>query len=226
MRHAIIGASLAASVIFSVMSGWFLSDAFSLNQRNTEIEEQVAQLSETFRRENNRVDPIRADSHEMKLAVDTGDYILANRLPVPWVMQQVGFVMGDYPDIQILDLSWQAEAEATDQPPPQRSAARKPVPIPAIATVSAELSAELRPFDGNLREAFARIDALMADFALRTAFSQVQVIEYPLDASPSSALSGEIATGKQQGAARFRLRLTYAVQTAVTDTVGGSDESV
>jgi hypothetical protein len=226
LRHAIIGTSVAASIIFSILSGWFLSDAFSLKQRNSEIEEQVAQLSETFRRENNRVNPIRADSHEMKLAVDTGDYILANRLPVPWVMQQLGFVMGDYPDVQILDLSWQAEAEATDQAPPRRSAVKTPVPIPAITTVSAEFSAELRPFDGNLRDAFARIDALVADVAFRTAFSQVQVVEYPLDASPSSALSGEIATGKPQGAARFRLRLTFTVPTAVAGTGGSDDESV
>lgn len=213
LRHAIIGTAIAASAICSLFASLFLSDAWFLRNQSRQIEDQVTRLTETFRRENERFDPIKADSHEMKLAVDTGDYILSNRLPVPWVMQQVGLVMGDYPDVQILTLGWTAEAAAPSvNAPRQRTGEQMPVQVPAISAVSAEITAKIVPFDGNMRRAFTRIDQLVADLSAHTAFSQVVAVEYPLDASPHSSISGEILAKAQAETANFRLRLRLPVQ--------------
>ena len=43
--------------------------------------------------------------------------------------------------------------------------------IPVISAVSAEITARLEPFDGDMRRAFARIDELVEDIAENTAFS-------------------------------------------------------
>lgn len=215
LRHAVIGVCVATAAVCSVLSGLYFSDAWLLQHRSTEIENQLVQLTETFRRENEQFDPIKADSHEMKLAVDTGDFILSNRLPVPWVMQQLGLVMGDYADIQILNLGWSAES-APPQGPARRARPGEPlpVPVPAITVVTADITADIAPFDGNMRKAFARIDALAAELRARTAFSDVTVVEYPLDARPQSTLAGEIVSNGALEAARFRLRLRYPVQPA------------
>ncbi len=213
LRHAVIGASVATAAVCSVLSGLYFSDAWFLKSRAAEIETQLVQLTETFRRENERFDPIKADSHEMKLAVDTGDFILANRLPVPWVMQQLGLVMGNYSDVQILNLGWSAESAAPQNPArPARPGENLPVPVPAITAVTADITADITPFDGNMRKAFARIDALVADLQARTAFADVSVVEYPLDPRPQSALTGEIVKNGTVEAARFRLRLRYPLQ--------------
>ncbi|MGB5344766.1 MAG: hypothetical protein WBN23_01245, partial [Woeseia sp.] len=79
LRHATIAAAVSIAALFSVLSSLHLSDAWLLRQRSAAIENQLTQLTETYRRENDQFDPIRAGSHEMKLAVDTGDFILANR---------------------------------------------------------------------------------------------------------------------------------------------------
>ncbi len=208
-RHTLIGMALAASVVCSVMAGLFLSDALYLKNRTAQVEEQVARLSETYRRENERFDPIRADSHEMKLAVDTGDYILANRLPVPWVMRELGRVLGDYPDVQVKNLNWRVDVVVSGASP--RRDRSMPVAVPATSAVSAEVTAELTPFDGDMRAAFARIDALAADLQARTAFSSVAAVEYPLDASPNASISGEIGTNTDNGIASFRLHLRYSL---------------
>ena len=227
LRDGMIASALAASVLFSVMAGWYFSEAWHLRRAATDIETQVRQLTDTFHRDNASIDPIKADSHEMKLAVDTGNYILENRLPVPWVMHQLGQVMGEYPDVRIQQLSWRAEQPPSDtSQSSSRRDSRVPSPIPSIAAVSVEIVAELRPFDGDMRHAFARIDELTTDITDRTRFGEALVIEYPLDASPSSAVSGEISGASNPESANFRLRLTFRLQPAGVQGVGDENGAV
>ncbi len=221
LRHALIGVSMAAAVTCSMLGAWYFVDSWTLRQEAVRIEQQLAQLTESYRRENEQFDPIKADSHEMKFAVDTGDFILSNRLPVPWVMQQVGLVMGDFPDIQVRGLGWTADAPPTGQAA-GRPDENRPVPVPAITSVSAEISGEIVPFDGNLRNAFARIDALVAELAAKTAFTDVRAVEYPLDARPEASISGDILGDGRRGRASFRLRLDLPVSTdAAGERQGG-----
>ena len=112
LRGAIIGSSFVAAAACSVVAAVLLSDVWILRNRIAAIQSQVEFLSETFRRENDKFDPIKADSHEMQLAVDTGDYLLDNRVPVPWVMNQLGAVLGDYPDIKLQELHWPGRVAA------------------------------------------------------------------------------------------------------------------
>ena len=209
LRHAIIGMSTGIAAACTALAAFYFSDAWLLQSRVSEIQSQVAQLTETFRREHEKFNPIQAGSHEMKLAVDTGDYILLNRLPVPWVMNQLGAVLGDYPGIHVRELNWLAESP----PPPDQAASRRrgqqmPVLIPEIITVGAEITADIRPFDGDMRKAFSRIDQLAADLQARTDFSRAVTVEYPLNASTSAAVTGEIGVASSDYA-RFRIRVTY-----------------
>lgn len=211
LRSASIGVGVAVAAVCSVASAIFLQDAWLLHNRVANIEAQVEQLSETFRRENESFDPIRADSYEMKQAVDTGDYILANRVPVPWVLNQLGQVMGDYSDIRLRELRWIAESGATDPVGQGRANEPMPVNIPAVRTVSAVLTAEIVPFDGNLRTAFSRIDELAADIQSRTRFDRAFAVEYPIDTSTSASVIGEIDNRRVAESAEFRLRVVYQV---------------
>ncbi len=215
IRHALSASLLATAAAASVLAGIYASDAMFLKYQIHQVESQVAQLSETFRRENESFD-YRADSHEMKFAVDTGNFLLSNRLPVPWVMQQLGLVMGEHTGVRIQNLSWEAMAAVDPNSRPVRRDTNLPVPIPEIEQVRAEIEGELLDFDGDMRKAFADIDRLVADLEERTAFTHVVAVEYPLDASPQSSVSGEIVTKGRKQPARFRVRLTFPVA-AVAD---------
>ena len=209
LRQAIIGFSAVTAAACSIAAAFYLSDAWLLKNRVAQIRAQVAQLTETYRREHERFNPIQAGSHEMKLAVDTGDYILRNRLPVPWVMNQVGAVLGDYPDVHIRELNWLAESAVQAAPPARRSDRPMPVAVPEVSAVGAVLTADIRPFDGDMRKAFARIDAFASDLERRTRFTRAVTVEYPLNASTSAAVSGEVGTTAEY--ARFRIRVSYDV---------------
>ncbi|HNP63463.1 MAG TPA: hypothetical protein PKH39_05965 [Woeseiaceae bacterium] len=214
LRGAIIGSAFVTAAACSVVAAVLLSDVWGLRNRIAAIQSQVEFLAETYRRENDRFDPIKADSHEMQLAVDTGDYLLANRVPVPWVMNHLGAVLGDYPDIKLQGLNWLAETPPDPNPRPQRRDVMMPVSVPVTSGVSAVITADIEPFDGNMRHAFARIDALAADIERRTRFDRADAIEYPFDANTSSAVSGEILSRQGNQTATFRLRVYYALPDA------------
>ncbi len=218
VRNAVAGGAVTAAAICSAIAAISLSDTWMLRQRAAEVDAQVQQLSETFRRENEKFNPIKADSYEMKLAVDSGEYILANRLPVPWVMNQLGVVLGDFADIHALELQWQVESPPQPEERQRRGAEQMPVPVPAVYAVDAVLKGVIEPFDGDLRKAFSRIDDLTSALESRTHFTSASVIEYPIDTSTDAAVSGEILSSKAADAANFQIRVSYRLRPAGEET--------
>ena len=97
-----------------------------------------------------------------------------------------------------------------------------PVAVPEVSAVGAVLTADITPFDGDMRKAFARIDALASDLERMTRFSRAVTVEYPLNASTSAAVSGEV--GVAADFARFRIRVTYDVPGV--EATEGQDETI
>ena len=226
VRAGLISAAVVSAAVCSVLAAILFSDTWMLKNRIAGIQSQLDHMAETFRRENEKFNPIKADSHEMKLAVDTGDFILANRVPVPWVMNQLSAVMGDYPDIQVRQLRWLAESALVERAPvPQRSSAPAPIQVPAVRTVSAVMTADIAPFDGDMRWAFARIDALVSDLESNTDFTRAIAIEYPFDVSTSSAIAGDILRHRVNKPARFSVRVLYEVPLENSGPTGGGNDS-
>ena len=213
-RHTLIGVAAAGAVACSIVAGMYLTKALVLRNATQAIESQVMRLEETYRRENAEFEPIRADSHEMKLAVDTGEYIQENTLPVDWVIREVAQVIDAHPDVFIGELRWEIEtAGEGDSTPSRGNRGDRPMPvsIPEIVGVSANVNGEIRPYDGDLRKAFARIDELAASLKSGTRFDHVAVIEYPIDARPVSAVSGEIRRQEGFPSASFSLSMTLRI---------------
>lgn len=211
LRRSLIGAAMAASFLCSIVAGGLLAEAWLLAERSKHADLQVAQLTSALRRDNENYAPIHADSHEMKLAVDTGDYLLANRVPVAWVLQQFGAVLDDFPDVQVVELEWTASSAGGTAQPDARRRSAAPLTVPPLATLEATVEAVLLGHDDDLREAFARIDALAATFESRSDFDQVRVLRYPLNASPAAAISGEITRAATEAGARFRVGMSRTV---------------
>jgi len=220
IRHSIVGAALAASVVCAAMAGTNIVDGLFLQSAAAATEKQILQITETLQRENENFAPVRASSVEMKLAVDTGDYILQNRLPVAWVLGQISAGLSGFPQVSIDELSWVALPPDGGQPAGKRlRPGEKPPPvvIPALTYISVDVAAQIQPFSGDMRDAFAIIDQLVASLQTKSDFSQVVVTEYPLDASPASSVAGEIVRGGIDRNAHFRLRLSLATAAGESD---------
>ncbi len=211
LRRSLVGAAMAVSIVCSTLAGAFLADTWLLAERGKHADAQIAQLTSALRRDNARYAPINADSHEMKLAVDTGDYLLANRVPAAWVLQQLGGVLGDFPDVQVMELEWTTNGADEQTVADVRRQRGAPLTVRPLTTLDATLEAVFPDHDGDMRSAFARIDALARAFESRSEFDRVDVLRYPLDSSPAAAIAGEITQGARADGARFRLGLSRVV---------------
>lgn len=227
VRRGLIASAVAAGATCSVLAGMNLGDAWRFNRASGAISSQVTQLAETFRRENEDFGPIKADSHAMKLAVDTGDFILRQSVPVPWVLHELGVVLSEFTDVQVLTLSWHTESVAPETNERRRAGERVgPVAIPATTSVSVDLTANLAPIGSDLRTAFARIDAFAAAMREKTAFESAVVTAYPIDASTGVSISGELGSYDGSDEAEFRLRLSFPLAGPTVETTEIGDEPV
>ena len=126
-------------------------------------------------------------------------------------MQQLGQVLGDFPDMHILELEWDSGAVEEDdlmQARRRRSETPMPIAIPELGQVSAQISGEIIPFDGNLKYAFQRIRDLATALEENTRFANVTATEFPINDSPAAPLSAEHVRDSEGQPAKFRLNLT------------------
>ena len=117
--------------------------------------------------------------------------------------------------MQIDGLSWEVEATQNSDSTntaPRPNERQMPVSLPAIAAIYANLNGHIRPYDGDLRDAFAKIEELASSLELRTAFESVIVTEFPIDARPQASVSGEVHVQGEVPPAEFSLRLTVRIQ--------------
>ena len=69
------------------------------------------------------------------------------------------------------------------------------------------LEARLAEFDGNFRQAMARIDSFVATLATRPGIRQAEKTDSPVDTSPTATLRGETLRRSQPDDTRFKLRV-------------------
>jgi hypothetical protein len=107
-------------------------------------------------------------------------------------------------------LRWEAAGDAgVDMSQNQRRRDKPmPVAIPSLTGLSAEVSGQILPYDGDLRAAFQRIRDLAAALESKTRFASVRATEFPINDSPLVPLSGEVLRDNDEKPAKFRLQLT------------------
>ena len=207
VRRAAIAALVVGALSAALVTGLKFSNSLELGRAVAGMREQTERMELTFRREHEEFSSTQAESQEMKAAVDAGDFILANRVPVDLVMRELGAVLGDFPELHIAGVEWQIDGY-TDST--LSTAAQTPQELKPVDSLTAELYGEIRPYDGDLRQAFEVVARLVNALTSRSRFDDVQAIEYPLDARPQASVAGELVGAGSGRVAPFRLRLRMA----------------
>ena len=207
VRRTAIAALVAGALSAALVTGLNFSNSLELGRSVAGMREQTERMELTFRREHQEFSSTQAESQEMKAAVDAGDFILANRVPMDLVLRELGTVLGDFPELHIEGVEWRIDGYSDSTP---SSAAETLQELKAVDSLTAELYGEIRPFDGDLLRAFAVVDRLVTALTSRSRFDDVQAIEYPLDASPQASVAGELVGAGSSQTAPFRLRLRMA----------------
>ena len=201
-------AAAAALIATSLAAAWFTGEnvvqSVELQRSYATMLKQTRQMEETFRREHQEFGESQAESQEMKSAVDAGDFILANRVPVDVVMGQLATVFDSFPTVRVDELEW--VVDGTEVTPSARSV-EVSQPLLPTTSLTANIVGQIVPFNGDLRQAFVTVERLREALDSRPALTDVEAIEYPINARPDATVSGELVGAGTQRSAPFRLTL-------------------
>lgn len=150
----------------------------------------------------------------MRAAVTAYDAVAGHQADPAWVLAAVGEAMGAGQGIRLDGIEWTVgpPVAAADAPPvePGVDAETAPAPasVPAADRVTVTLRGHVAPFSGDYVQAFAEVEAFAQALRSQPAAAQVTLKAQPLDLSPGSTLTDEVA-GDQPGKARagFTLEL-------------------
>lgn len=213
-RSMAAAALIAVSLGAAWLTGENLVESIELRSSYTTMLQQTRQMEETFRREHQAFGESQAESHEMKSAVDAGDFILANRVPIDVVMSHLAAVFDKFPTVRVDQIAWNVDGTNLSS---SVRAADEPQPLLPTSSLSAQIVGQIVPFEGDLREAFTTIENLREALSARPTLTDVAAVEYPIDARPDATVSGELVGAGTLRAAPFRLSLRIVQAGEIAD---------
>lgn len=140
------------------------------------------------------------------------------RTPTPLLLT-LGQTLKQFSDVHLTAIAWHTlfpdEIAATFDP-------SAPVPVNSEGSPTGEsiirevatVEGQLFPFNGNLIQAIARIDALMASLRLHTGVKKVTLVKSPVAVSSSERSEGEIGGQEHEHNAEFSISVTVERQRA------------
>lgn len=139
---------------------------------------------------------VAVDPVEMQRMVSAYDAVLRRQADPEQILLAISTAVSQRPGIQLDAIRW-----STSGPSDENS----PDPSGAPDGVRITLSGHVAPFNGDFPRAFAEVDAFMEALRRVPAVGSVTAREQPLDVSPHSTLTGEVADGQPAGRAEFKL---------------------
>lgn len=201
LRSAIYG--LAAGVAALAM-GWSAYNLYArgdYEDRALHARSAAAGLQARYEEAARRFPAAPASAENMRAAVEAVQSIQARSRTPETAMRTVGHVLAAYPAVTLAKLGWRYGPDRNNGADQSGSAFQG-------WRETVELSAEIRPFDGDYREALRLIERLAQSLRAQPGVADVQVVELPVNLDPKSGLSGNTSDAPEAGAgAQFKLAL-------------------
>jgi hypothetical protein len=193
-----LAAGLAALAV--LWSGYNIFARGNYEDRTVRARDEAGRLQTQYQEAARRFPAAPTSAENMRRAVDAVDALRAHVRTPEAAMRAIGQTLAAYPNIELTKLAWRyGEDKQTVSPP-------------AGATgfqgweETAELSAGIRPFDGDYRQALRLIEHFAQALRGQPGVVEVRVVELPVNLDPKSGLSGNTSDAPETGAAaQFKL---------------------
>jgi hypothetical protein len=146
------------------------------------------------------VDPL-----EMQRAVAAFEALARHQLEPEDVLAGLGEALGARPRIGLDAVAWSGDPPAGEATAGAQADEGMADAVPAADGVVVTVRGHVRPFDGDFPLAFDEVEAFRAALAAVPGVEATRVTAAPIDVSPASTLSGEVARGAEAATASFTL---------------------
>ncbi|MGV3626057.1 MAG: hypothetical protein ACO1PN_00050 [Betaproteobacteria bacterium] len=214
-RRQLYAASAIAIAFGLAWSGFNLWQQFSLGEETSAAAQRTAQVNADYQEATKQFPAAPTTADNLKRANDLAEKLRASAVTPENFLQVIGRALAPSPEIALVELGWQnsaTEFETGTATPGLPPGSARTAPPGAAATTGAGrkqsglISGQVRDFKGDFRRAIMAINALAQRLRDDPAVEAVRIVQLPLNASPTLALSGNTADNPAQaGSAEFKL---------------------
>jgi len=215
-RHQLFAASAIAAAIGIIWSGFNLWQQFSINDEATSTAHRTAQVNAEYQEATKQFPAAPTTADNLKRATELAEKLRTTAITPERFLQVIGRALTPSPEIALVELSWQNSTSEFETGTVATAGAGRTAPNPSPSgPVSAPgtgrkqsglIAGQVRDFKGDFRRAIIAINDLAERLRNDPAVDAVRIVQLPLNASPTLALSGNTADSPAQaGAAEFKL---------------------
>jgi len=203
LRNVIHGAAASVAALAIAWSGYNLYADVDYGKRMLAARNETAALRAQYEEAARRFPAAPAAAEDMRSAVDAVEAMRQHARTPETAMRLLGQSLAAYPAIELAKLEWRYGGDGKTAPGVAAAA-------PQQWQESVEVSAQIRPFDGDYRAALKLIEQFAQDLRSRPGIAEVRVVELPVNLDPKSGLSGNTqdVVDARAASAQFRLALT------------------
>lgn len=205
LRYALYGVAAGLALLALGWSAYNLYARADYQERSQLAHNEAAELRAQYADAARRFPAAPASAENMRAAVEVVQELHAHARTPEAAMRAIGQVLAAYPNVELSRLVWHYGTGKSGE-----LSAGAPSNAGAFQgwQETAEVSGEIRPFDGDYREALRLIEHLAQSLRAQPGVAEVRVVALPVNLDPKSGLSGNTSDAPRAGAAaQFRLAL-------------------
>lgn len=214
-RRQLFAASAITAAVGIAWSGFNLLQQFSIGDETAAAAQRTAQVNADYQETTKQFPAAPTAADNLKRATELAETLRVSATTPERFLQVISRALAPSPEIALVELSWQNSTTEFDTGTVTTGSGRAPPKPPASAAVatgtrkqSGLIAGQVRDFKGDFRRAITSINALAERLRTDPGVEAVRIVQLPLNASPTLALSGNTADNPAQaGAAEFKLVL-------------------
>lgn len=213
-RRQLFAASALVAAAGLAWAGINLWQQFSIHSDISDIAQKTARVNADYQAATRQFPAAPTSADNLKRATELADKLRASAVSPERFLTVIARALAPNPEIAIVELGWQhrsgeIEAGGSAAAPAARTGTAAPASTGSPQNMrrqSGLISGQVVDFKGDFRKAIATINSLAERLRSDPAVETVRIVQLPLNASPTLALSGNTAdTRAQSGAAEFKL---------------------
>jgi hypothetical protein len=218
-RNAMLAASLLLVIGGIGWSGFNVFEGITFKQQSLAAVEKEKFYNARYQVAKERLPAVPVEARDMKLAVEIADTLQDYKATPVGMLETLSRGLDQFADIQLEGIDWTASLNPEtrpDQPKPQPGTVQSsPQSTPPAAPGQyqyyqiAVLKGYIDPFNGDYRQAIARINQFAEALRSQDSVYDVNILSLPLDISSEASLQG--VANAVAGEAAFSIRVVLGV---------------
>lgn len=220
MRHGLLAASVGLLSISIAWSGFNFLDAVSLKRQALDAEQKANFYQARYSVARQDLPPTPVEPTDIKTAVDIVETLRHHKAgPIP-MLELISAALDSLPNVRLDQIEWYSTVDpnATSNGETRRTEIVDDDPIERDQKYShyhiAVFRGHLQSFSGDYRAAIDQADELIGELARHPDVKRAKVLEYPLDVTSHTSLTGTATAPTSKPEARLVVKVVLGIMAA------------